>query len=793
VAGSFARRLRARLLAGIAIAAVSTADASGQVSTTYYYDALGRVIAAANSDGKAVGYRYDAAGNRIQVTNTVPFDEIIPTAFTSSTNTPGDGLTTPGAMRDGAYAAAATIHGTNGAANEFITADFGTLKSVDHVDIAPANFAPWTVANTNGAQLQWSTDNVTWTPAATTGGAVLNQYLTVRMGGVIARYVRLFQPAATRLAVGDFRFYGHAASGNQPPVADSFTVTLPAGGGAIDLTSHIHDADLDALSINGFNSPTAAAHGTVTQASSTSFTYTPATGATGDTFSYKITDGHNNFATGLITVAISVPVNHPPVANPEPIGTPPGVPAQVNVLANDTDPDGDPLTILSATNGTKGFVTISGPNLIYSPIPNQSGPDSVTYTISDGHLTATVTDPVTIAFGAGPDHAPTIVFNATTITENTTLSGWTIAANDRDVDGDTLTISGVTSPTANGGTVTVDPGGKTVTYVPMHNFTGIDVIDYTLSDGRDFRAVPGSADVVVDQTVNQPPQAGSTTISTNAGEATSLNITGISSDPEGQEIHVTATTNGTHATTTFNGTTVFYQPIDQFVGTDTFTYTIQDIFGAPSTGTITVILNNEPPSAFDIPVTVANGGSIVINAPQNDPDGQAVAFVSFGAPTRGTIQMSPDGSSATYSSTAGLAGGTDTFQYVVRDTLNAQGSANVIVQVSPPTALSVTANASSYDALLNTIGGGSSFPPAVGLTIANGSGSYTYQWIMVAGGQTDVVPTNPTGATTQFTTNTQNRSATFTAQYFCRVTDTVTHLTGDSGPINVSIEVETGQ
>jgi hypothetical protein len=237
---------------------------------------------------------------------------------------------------------------------------------------------------------------------------------------------------------------------------------------------------------------------------------------------------------------------------------------------------------------------------------------------------------------------------------------------------------------------------------------------------------------------------------------------------------------------------VVYTQFDNFVGTDSFTYTIQDIFGAQSSGTITMVLNNTAPFASDISTNVANGGSTVINAPQNDGQLQAVTFVGFGAPSRGTIQMSADGRSATYTSTAGLAGGADTFQYTVKDTLNAQASANIVVQVSPPTALGVNANAGDYSALLNTLGG-SNFPPGVGVTVTNGSGSYTYQWIKMAGGFAEVVPTAPNSATTQFTSTDQTHTNVFTAQYYCHVTDTVTHLTGDSQPINVSIDVETGQ
>jgi hypothetical protein len=78
-------------------------------------------------------------------------------------------------------------------------------------------------------------------------------------------------------------------------------------------------------------------------------------------------------------------VNRPPVANDDAASTSQGVPVTISVLANDTDPDGNPLTVASVTQPTNGSVAINGGTTVtYKPAAAFAGVDVFTYVAKDG-------------------------------------------------------------------------------------------------------------------------------------------------------------------------------------------------------------------------------------------------------------------------------------------------------------------------------------------------------------------------------------------------------------------------
>ncbi|MBS0321949.1 MAG: tandem-95 repeat protein [Proteobacteria bacterium] len=170
---------------------------------------------------------------------------------------------------------------------------------------------------------------------------------------------------------------------NHPPVAvaDAYTV-LRNSTTAFDVLANDHDPDGNPLAIVATSAP---AHGTATIGAGR-ISYSPAAGYVGtDTFTYTIDDGKGLTASAVVTVTVQA-LNHPPVAVADSAYVYFNTPKDIDVLANDSDPDGDALTIASFARPLFGTVALSDHNtLVYTPPNGYFGRDQFTYTISDGH------------------------------------------------------------------------------------------------------------------------------------------------------------------------------------------------------------------------------------------------------------------------------------------------------------------------------------------------------------------------------------------------------------------------
>jgi VCBS repeat-containing protein len=209
-----------------------------------------------------------------------------------------------------------------------------------------------------------------------------------------------------------------------------------------------------------------------------SFSYTPDAGFTGqDSFTYRAQDGSGNSSDpATVTITVSA-VNAAPVAADDSATTAEDTAVIIAVLDNDSDADGDPLTV-ALNQPASGTAVVNADNTVtYTPTADFNGEDSFTYTVSDGKGgsdTATVV--VTVA---AVNDAPVAVNDAATTNAGTAVTV-SVLNNDSDVDGDNLSVSAVTSP-ANG---TVTFSATSVTYTPNAGFTGTDTFGYTVSDGN---------------------------------------------------------------------------------------------------------------------------------------------------------------------------------------------------------------------------------------------------------------------------------------------------------------------
>ncbi|NEQ81268.1 MAG: tandem-95 repeat protein, partial [Moorea sp. SIO2I5] len=238
---------------------------------------------------------------------------------------------------------------------------------------------------------------------------------------------------------------------------------------------------------------------------------------------YQVSDGTNPAVTA--TVNVNVTNNQSPVATDDTATTAPNTAVDINVLANDTDPDEDALTVTLDQQGANGTAVVNQDNTItYTPNADFTGTDSFTYEVSDG-----VNDPViaTVNVNVNNNQSPVATNNNNTATtEPNTEVTIDVLANYSDPDGDPLTFTIVTNPS--NGTAAVNDNGTPdngtddfIIYTPNADFTGTDSLTVEVSDGNG-----GSSTATIDITIEESTPVGpvSSTLTQNANNT--FTITG---------------------------------------------------------------------------------------------------------------------------------------------------------------------------------------------------------------------------------------------------------------------------
>ena len=197
--------------------------------------------------------------------------------------------------------------------------------------------------------------------------------------------------------------------------------------------------------------------------------------------------GTLNYWSLEVTHLASGPVNTPPTAFDDSAATDEDVSvliAKTDLLSNDSDPDGNPISITGFGTPGNGSVADNGDGTVtYTPDDDFNGADTFTYTISDGNGG---TDTATVTVDVTPVADPSVAVDDAASTTVGTAVVIDVLANDYDPDGDTISISSFTQGTA--GTVT-DSGNGTLTYTPTGAVPGFDFFSYTISGGSDTATV----------------------------------------------------------------------------------------------------------------------------------------------------------------------------------------------------------------------------------------------------------------------------------------------------------------
>ncbi|MCH2037399.1 MAG: Ig-like domain-containing protein [Rickettsiales bacterium] len=229
------------------------------------------------------------------------------------------------------------------------------------------------------------------------------------------------------------------------------------------------------------------------------FTYTPNENYTGeDSFTYTLcVDDQQTTATVTINVT---PANDAPVAADDSASTDEDTPVTINVLNNDSDADGDALTIQSVTNPANGSVSIVNGQIEYTPDANFTGDDSFTYTVSDGNgSSSTATVNVTVVPEQTND-APIANNDSAIVLQDSTGNQIDVLSNDTDPNGDDISIFSVADP-ANG-TVSIEDGQ--IIYTPDEGFSGADSFTYRIVDSNGNVSLAANVSIFVRATTFIP-------------------------------------------------------------------------------------------------------------------------------------------------------------------------------------------------------------------------------------------------------------------------------------------------
>lgn len=444
-----------------------------------------------------------------------------------------------------------------------------------------------------------------------------------------------------------------------------------------DLTLNDIDVDDDGIFVSTVGAPM---NGTLALNPDGTISYTPNVNFNGnDQFSYTLSDTLGETDNGEVFLSI-LPVNDDPLATDDSAATTEETPVEIDVRLNDSDTDGDSLSISEFSQPSNGIVTLSSGVLTYTPDDDYVGVDSFTYVVTDGndgYSTATVS----VDTGNLNDDPVSEDDTANTL-EDVSVMVFPLE-NDIDLDTDVLSVSEYTLPT-NGTVTLVD--STSLFYEPDPDFNGQDGFIYTVIDGNGGLD-RGLVSITI-APVNDAPSAADDLVLVDPDTTAVIDVLSNDPDIDGDLLVVTLsslplpTSNGS-ADITEEGL-VSYTPNPGYLGQDSFSYTVDDGNGGVSIAEvlITVGTGNQAPVVVDDQVAASANVTTVIPVLINDydPNGDILTITSAVQPVNGAITVNPD-NSIDYTPTVDFAG-SDQFTYTADDGNGGSAAGTVSITVT---------------------------------------------------------------------------------------------------------------
>ena len=404
--------------------------------------------------------------------------------------------------------------------------------------------------------------------------------------------------------------------------------------------------------------------------------------------------------------------NAPPVAVADAAITHHGTVVDVPVLANDSDPNGDSLTISqtgSASHGTVSVITVAGTQQIrYAPVAGYVGSDSFSYTISDP-MGATATGSVSLTVTNTSPVASSETYEAVAGQIRSVDAGSGLLANDTDENGDPLTavlVSGVAH-----GTLTLNTDGS-FSYLATSGYLGTDSFVYRVSDGVGFSA---NATVTLSVFPTNVTAFGES-YSTGHDRTLSVATPGVLTndwDFEHQTVTAVLVTTTSHGALAFNVDGSFvYVPTAGFVGSDSFVYKATDGTNESAAITVPISVTNFAPWSVNDYYTIGHDRVLSRSATTGllandvDVEGDTLTVTLVTGPASGALVLNADGS-FDYTPVTG-ATGTESFTYKISDGFNFSQNATATLSIvnstpSPSSDLLSTPSGQSLAISLSTL------------------------------------------------------------------------------------------
>ncbi|RMH75528.1 MAG: tandem-95 repeat protein, partial [Actinomyces sp.] len=325
----------------------------------------------------------------------------------------------------------------------------------------------------------------------------------------------------------------------------------------------------------------------------------------------------------------------------------------------------------------------------YTPHPDVSGVDHLTYWVSDGHGGQ---DSATIRVRIVPVNDPPTAADVSLATDEDVALPGDLAPYASDADGDTLRFSVAKAPRH--GTLTVDTDG-TFLYTPDPDYAGSDAFTYRVRDRRRGGRRATAVVTVTVRSVPDAPVALDDAVTTDEDVPVTVDVLANDSDADGDPLTVTAVGTPGHGTATVGADgTITYTPDPNTNGDDAFTYTVTDPTGLSAGATVrvgVVPVNDAPVAGDDGPVVVVAGteGHGDVTGGDSDVDGDALRWAALDTPDVGVFVLAADGT-WTWDVPADAAAGIREITYEVCDPDGACATARLTLDLQRWADLAVT-------------------------------------------------------------------------------------------------------